>query len=64
MKAISTQVMKLIGCFIIALIGVVQGYGQRQGIGLRLGEPTGITYKKYLPGNRAIEFGLGSSPRG
>ena len=56
--------MKLIGCIIIALISVVQGYGQRQGIGLRLGEPTGITYKKYLPGNRAIEFGLGSSPRG
>ncbi len=36
---------------------------QHQGIGLRLGEPLGITYKRYLPGNRAVEFVLGTAPK-
>lgn len=34
---------------------------QKQGIGLRLGDPLGITYKKYLPGKQAFELGLGST---
>jgi hypothetical protein len=34
---------------------------QRQGIGIRLGDPSGITYKKYLPKGHAVEFGLGST---
>jgi hypothetical protein len=37
---------------------------QHQGIGLRLGEPLGITYKRYLPANRAVEFVLGTAPNG
>ncbi|MFZ6014646.1 MAG: hypothetical protein ACOYXT_30175 [Bacteroidota bacterium] len=35
-----------------------------QGIGVRLGVPTGVTYKKYLAGDRAVEFGLGSAGPG
>jgi hypothetical protein len=37
---------------------------QRQGIGVRLGDPMGVTYKRYLPGNKAVEFGLGSASPG
>jgi hypothetical protein len=29
------------------------------GLGLRLGDPTGITLKKYFGGNKAIEFNVG-----
>jgi hypothetical protein len=35
-------------------------YAQDRGIGLRLGTPMGITYKKYLPRDKAVEFGLGT----
>lgn len=31
------------------------------GIGLRLGDPTGVSAKKYLPGGRALEFNLGGT---
>jgi hypothetical protein len=31
------------------------------GIGLRLGDPTGLSAKKYLSNGRALEFNLGSS---
>jgi hypothetical protein len=37
---------------------------QDQGIGLRLGTPTGVTYKKYLSKFNAIEFGLGTTGLG
>ena len=50
---------------VIALLTIVfcffGAYAQQQGIGLRLGTPWGITYKKYLDKRRAVEFGLGSS---
>lgn len=36
-------------------------FAQKQGIGLRLGDPVGLTYKKYLPQDRAIEFGIGGA---
>lgn len=38
-------------------------YSQKQGIGLRLGNPIGLTYKKYF-GLKAIELGLCSSSQG
>ncbi len=38
------------------------GFSQQQGIGLRLGDPMGATYKKYLGKTNAIEFGIGSAP--
>jgi hypothetical protein len=34
---------------------------QDQSIGLRIGDPTTITYKKYFNRNKAIEFGIGSA---
>jgi hypothetical protein len=34
---------------------------QDRGIGLRLGDPTGITFKKYFGRTRAFELGLGSA---
>jgi hypothetical protein len=54
---------KLIGIFI--LLGITFGsYAQDRGIGIRLGAPMGITYKKYLPRNKAVEFGLGTLTNG
>ncbi len=53
--------MKQILVLIFILISYV-GFSQRQGIGLRLGDPTGVTYKKYLGKTNAIEFGIGSAP--
>lgn len=37
-------------------------WAQKQSLGLRLGDPIGLTYKKYTGDNRAIEFILGTSP--
>jgi len=37
---------------------------QNQSVGIRFGEPMGIVYKKYLLNNKAIEFNLGTAPRG
>jgi uncharacterized protein YraI len=31
------------------------------GLGLRLGDPSGLTLKKYLPGGRAVEFNIGTT---
>lgn len=50
---------KLASCVILALF-VITSYAQDRGIGIRLGNPMGITYKKYLPRNNAVEFGLGT----
>lgn len=35
-------------------------HAQRHGIGLRLGDPVGITYKNYLSKTQSVEFGLGT----
>jgi hypothetical protein len=48
--------------FLIAFVFVAFVlHAQRHGIGLRLGYPAGITYKKYLPHYRAIELGIGGA---
>jgi hypothetical protein len=39
-------------------------FAQDRSIGLRLGDPTGITYKKYLRNNKGFEFGIGSAGAG
>jgi hypothetical protein len=36
---------------------------QTHSLGIRLGDPLGITYKQYLPNNRALEFIVGSAPK-
>lgn len=35
--------------------------GRTWGLGLRLGDVSGLTAKKYLPGGRALEFSLGTT---
>jgi hypothetical protein len=40
----------------------VSVYSQRQAIGLRVGDPVGLTYKKYFRrGIKALEFGIGTT---
>lgn len=53
---------------VIALLSfvlcVVVANAQDQGIGLRLGDPTSVTYKKYFNNSKAFEFLLGTSGAG
>lgn len=48
--------------FLIMLIISTAAVAQQQGIGLRLGDPMGVSYKKYFGRTHAIEFGIGSVP--
>ncbi len=45
-------------------IGTFGALAQEQSIGLRIGTPMAITYKRYLSDHRAFEFGLGTTPPG
>ena len=47
----------------VLLVCVTITNAQKQGIGLRLGDPMGITYKNYLNKTRSVEFILGSASR-
>jgi hypothetical protein len=53
----------IIVLMLAAVGGNVFAQQSSNGIGLRIGEPMGITYKKYLPGHRAWEFGLGTASK-
>jgi hypothetical protein len=35
---------------------------QHNSIGIRIGEPFALTYKRYLPENKALEFMIGTAP--
>ena len=51
--------------FAIVFIGMVHvAAAQNRGIGIRLGEPTGITFKNYFARGKAIELGIGSAAPG
>jgi hypothetical protein len=52
--------MKKLFWIVVLCVISVSSYAQNRGIGLRLGNPYGITYKKYLPRDKAVEFGIGS----
>jgi hypothetical protein len=52
--------MKRSAVVVLLLFCVVGLYAQDRGIGLRLGNPMGITFKKYLPRNKAVELGVGT----
>lgn len=57
--------MKLKGIlFLSFMLWAAGSMAQKQGLGLRIGNPLGITYKRYLERNRAIEFGIGTAARG
>jgi hypothetical protein len=49
---------------ILFLATTVSVYGQNQGVGLRIGNPLGLTYKRYLPNDRAFELIFGTAPGG
>lgn len=52
--------------FIVGLLFIVSfSHAQRydQGIGIRVGDPLGVTYKLYLPHYRAVEFNFGTTSR-
>lgn len=53
--------MKKLLVFSFALFLCSTLLAQHQGIGIRLGDPSGITYKKYFRNSHAIEFGIGST---
>jgi hypothetical protein len=38
-------------------------FAQHHGLGFKIGEPMALTYKNYLPNNKALEFVLGTSPK-
>ena len=57
-------VMKEIVALVCLLVCFLPSFSQDRGIGLRVGAPMGITYKKYLPKNRAVEIGLGTLTSG
>lgn len=43
------------------LAGEIFAQKMNHGIGLRLGEPMGISYKMYMQNNQALEFGLATA---
>lgn len=51
--------------FMVILMSLLSAtvFSQDRGIGLRAGDPFGLTYKKYSGNDRAIELGLGTSSR-
>jgi hypothetical protein len=56
--------MKKIFLFIAIIFSVSVGYSQRQGIGVRLGNPMGLSYKKYFNKRYGLELGLGTAGPG
>ena len=54
---------KLIAACVLLFVAF-GSFAQDRGIGIRLGAPMGITYKKYLRENKAVEFGLGTLTNG
>jgi hypothetical protein len=54
---------KVIGSILLSAF-IISASAQDRGIGLRVGAPMGITFKKYLPQNKAVEFGIGTLTSG
>jgi hypothetical protein len=52
--------MRQILICVLLTFSTLCAFSQDRGIGLRLGIPSGLTYKKYLPRNKAAEFIVGS----
>lgn len=59
--------MKKVIVLLSFLFACVFSYAQKHGnngIGVRLGDPLGVTYKKYINNDKAFEFVLGTSAPG
>src|SRR5688572_32687413 len=53
--------MKKLICGVVLSLFFLSTYAQDRGIGVRLGNPMGVTYKKYFPRlHKAVEFGIGT----
>ena len=48
---------------IVLLMISINSLAQDRAVGLRAGDPFGLTYKNYFTSHRAIELGLGTSSR-
>jgi hypothetical protein len=55
--------MRTVMVFLFLILSV-SAFAQKQGIGLRIGNPLGLTYKRYLSNDRAFEFGIGTAAPG
>src|SRR5690606_26981676 len=55
---------KIVFLFLAFMAGSAVTWAQKQSLGLRMGDPIGLTYKKYTHTNKAIEFILGTAPPG
>lgn len=47
---------------LVFMAGSSAAWAQEQSLGLRMGDPIGLTYKRYTQTNKAIEFILGTAP--
>lgn len=54
--------MSVMFCMLMSFSAI--GQKTSQSVGLKAGDPVGITYKRYLPGNKAFEAVVGAVPRG
>ena len=61
MKALFTVVCFVVGYLFVTHTSCAQRH--QRGIGLRVGDPVGLTYKAYLPGRKAAEFAIGTTSR-
>ena len=52
---------RLVAILLLAMMSL-SAFAQKQGLGLRIGNPLGLTYKRYLPNNRAFEIIFGTVP--
>jgi hypothetical protein len=47
---------------IVLLMMPLIAFAQKQGLGIRIGNPLGLSYKRYLPNHLAFEVSLGTVP--
>lgn len=55
---------KIIFLALVFMTGSFVTLAQKQSLGLRMGDPIGLTYKRYTHTNKAIEFILGTAAPG
>ncbi len=56
--------MRRVIVLLVIVLASAKVFAQHQAIGLRVGNPIGIVYKRYLQNDRAVEFGIGTSGSG
>lgn len=56
-----TMTMRVYLAILLCAMFGVSAFGQGTGLGIRIGEPTGFSFKKYLPNNQAFEVSVGAT---